>query len=295
MNVWYFHSAGRVLNIARLKRFIRSVPNRLTKGKRVKIATAAVLAFPRLQDKRCHGLPGELIISLTSYPRRFSVLGFTVRSLLDQTVRPDRVVLWIAEQDIDQVPADVKALSQYGLEIRSCEDIRSFKKIVPTLREWPHAYIVTADDDIYYESSWLESLIDSYDVNHPRILCRRAHRVVRGANGRMRPYQHWDWQIVDPRPSYCDIFPTGCDGVMYYPGALSEETTNSAVFMDLCPSADDVWLFWMGRLKGAEYQQVGGYSRPLEWPQSQVGALYSLNTSLNDRQIEAMQNYYGPV
>jgi hypothetical protein len=35
-----------------------------------------------------------------------------------------------------------------GLEIRTCRDLRSVKKLVPALEEFPRAFIATADDDL---------------------------------------------------------------------------------------------------------------------------------------------------
>ncbi len=92
---------------------------------------SAPLAAP--SRGRPHGLPGELIVSLTSYPPRFRTLDLTLRCLLTQTVRPDRVILWIAEADMAKLPPAVVALVEYGLDIRACKDTRSYKKIIPAL------------------------------------------------------------------------------------------------------------------------------------------------------------------
>ena len=45
-----------------------------------------------------------------------------------------------------------------GLEIRECDNLRSFKKLVPALQTFPNAFIVTADDDLYFAPNWLETL-----------------------------------------------------------------------------------------------------------------------------------------
>ena len=86
-------------------------------------------------SQRPHNLLGELIVSLTSYPRRFPILKFTIRSLLNQTVRPDRVILWLAEDDVTYLPSAVRRLA--GLEVRTCPDLRSFKKLIPALEQFP--------------------------------------------------------------------------------------------------------------------------------------------------------------
>ena len=64
---------------------------------------------------RKHSLPGELIVSLTSYPARFGTLHLTLGCLLDQSIKADRTILWIAHDDLDQLPAAVRELEQHGL------------------------------------------------------------------------------------------------------------------------------------------------------------------------------------
>ena len=46
-----------------------------------------------------HSLDKELVVSLTSYPSRFNILPITIQSLLNQTVKPDRIILWLYEKD----------------------------------------------------------------------------------------------------------------------------------------------------------------------------------------------------
>jgi hypothetical protein len=127
---------------------------RWKQARRIRAAEAEILA----RDIRpCpHGLPGPLIISLTSYPARFSSLHLVLRALLSQSVAADRVILWLDPGDEDLLP---RAARLPGLEIRTCPNWRSYKKIVPTLLEAPEAYIVTADDDIYYRPDWLAGLV----------------------------------------------------------------------------------------------------------------------------------------
>ena len=60
--------------------------------------------FPQHAGAPRHRLPSELIVSLTSYPPRFKTLHLTIKSLLDQTVRPDRIILWIGRGAMDLIP-----------------------------------------------------------------------------------------------------------------------------------------------------------------------------------------------
>ena len=83
-------------------------------------------------------------MSLTSYPPRYRALANTLRSLIDHTVRADRLVLWIAHDDLVALPPEVRALAAHKLEVRGCDDLGPFKKLVPSLLAFPDATIVTA-------------------------------------------------------------------------------------------------------------------------------------------------------
>jgi hypothetical protein len=138
-----------------------------------------------------HGLPAALVVSLTSYPPRFGTLSLTLRSLLLQTVKADRTILWIAHADIQLLPKNVTDLQAAGLEIRATEDMKSYKKIIPALEAFPDAFICTADDDVYYWPTWLEELVAVARMTERVVVCHRAHEITLDAQGHFYPYDKW--------------------------------------------------------------------------------------------------------
>ena len=260
--------------------------------RRIAKAKADLSARP-LGQGRDHGLPAPLVVSLTSYAARFDTLALTLRGLLGQSVRPDRVILWLDKEDQFQVPADVQALTEQGLQISVCPNWRSYKKIVPTLLTHPDSYIVTADDDVYYPADWLAGLVSAAQSG-ARIACHRAHRVTLGADGNPRSYSDWDHNIAEPARSPL-VFLTGVSGVIYAPGSLHPDVTDADLFTQLAPRSDDVWLYWMHRLNGIDAQKIGGRARILEWDGSQTQSLRSenLHGTGNDQAIAALMGHYG--
>lgn len=246
---------------------------------------------------RPHGLSTPLVVSLTSYPPRFGTLAPTLRGILAQSVRPDATILWLADGDADRLPPEVLDLRAKGLEVRETRDLRSYKKIVPALLAFPEATIVTADDDLHYEGGWLAALVEAAQTappgGPPDVICRRAHRMIL-RDGQPLPYREWEWSLRRPERNPL-VFPTGVTGVLYPPGSLHEEVTCEDLFRDLCPTADDVWLWWMHRLAGATASKIGGRPRLLEWPGSQEVNLRQANLREpgNDRAIAAMMRRYG--
>jgi hypothetical protein len=243
-----------------------------------------------------HGLGGELIVSLTSYPARYDTLHLTLGCLLDQSIEADRTILWIAHQDVGQLPAAVRELERRGLEIRSCDDLRSFKKLVPALEAFPSAFIATADDDIHYPRDWLETLVAGSEAGV--ITCHRAHRMKRAPDGRLLPYLDWSFDIQDAgsgSPS-ADILPTGVGGVLYPPDCLDPRATDREMFERLCPHGDDLWFYWCARTAGTLYRKVGGKFRAMPWPGTQDSSLWTSNEAGgNDRMIRALEAEFGPL
>ncbi len=239
-----------------------------------------------------HPLPSPLIVTLTSYPPRYPTLHLTLKSLLAQSMRPDRFYLWIAEADLASLPADVRSLERDGLEILTCEDIRSYKKIIPSLQANPQSYFVTADDDRYYPKDWLRELVDAHPIGEKQVTCGRAHRIVVDVEGVPLPYLEWKIDVSDNGPDKL-VFPTGLGGVLYEPGIFHTDVTRSDIFLDLCPTADDIWLYWMASLNGARFRKVGPKRRQITWAESQRVALYAQNRTANDEQLTKMIDRYG--
>ena len=290
----------------KVQKFLRKTFNKLTfknrrYDRRNRLACERALAelakFPKNPGAPRHGLPGELIISLTSYPGRFATLHLTLQSILDQSVRPDRILLWIAEDDLGQLPDAVTALTGESLEVRTCEDLRNFKKILPTRTAHPGAFILICDDDSYYPSDWLERIVGHYDAARPAIVCTRAHQVKLDTDGLPMPYRTWPRNVAREWTSGArrDLLPTGNGGVLYPPGSLPDLTLDRALIKQLSATSDDVWLFFMGRQAGFPVSRVPGPKfNYLEWPNSQASALWAFHrTGTKDEHLQDMARHFG--
>ena len=47
-----------------------------------------------------HQLKKRLIVSLTSYPKRFRTLPLVLNSIMSQSILPDKIILWIENKTI---------------------------------------------------------------------------------------------------------------------------------------------------------------------------------------------------
>jgi hypothetical protein len=231
----------------------------------------------------------DVVVTLTSYGGRFRTLHWTLKCLLTQSVAPRAVVLWVGHDDRNKIPPAVEALRIEGLEIRATADIGSYTKIIPSLLAFPQAAIVTADDDIFYPRDWLKSLLAAWQGDRGVVVVHRAHEMRLLADGSLAPYNSWRPDVAAARREAL-LFPTGVAGILYPPGVLHALTVSADLFLSLCPSADDVWLYWMGRINGARVRLSGFRFRLVNWPGSQGRALADANIgrSQNDAQIKTM-------
>lgn len=243
-----------------------------------------------LKDVTEYGITTEkrnpkLIVSLTTFPARINTVYKTISTLLQQTVKPDEVVLWLADSQFPehQLPVELTRLQDYGLTIKWCEDIMSFKKLVPSLREYPDDIIVTADDDIFYPTDFLESLYGEY-LKYPEFIhANRAFLIKKFRNKfsiNARSYVYDD----SYRAGFHNEFMTGY-GTLFPPKSLHSKVLDSETFMKIMPTNDDVW-FWSMAVKNGTKIKVNpkGYSLKLLFDRTvQDCALWKLN--MNNTQV----------
>lgn len=239
----------------------------------------------------------RVIVSLTSYPKRMYDIHYCIYSILNQDFKPDKLILWLAVEQFPNreadIPEDVLKLQAQGLEIKWTKDIRSYKKLLPALAEFPEDIIVTADDDIYYPNDWLGSMYDEYTRNPKNVVAQRVQKM-KISGGTPKEYWYWPYCITSTSGSHL-LFPTGCGGVLYPPGAFTPEIFNIDKAMECAPIGDDIWFWGMRVLAGTGLSIVrdNPYMRMIHInPEREVGlnsrdgTLYAVNgLGENDNQL----------
>lgn len=188
----------------------------------------------------------RLIISVTSFPQRMYDIHFALYSLLNQTLKPDEIILWLGEKEFPNKEKNLSqsllSLKNNGLKIKWCRDVGPHTKLIPALKEYPADIIVTADDDIYYPRNMLQILYDAYLKQPGLIHCHRAHGMTLDNKNNIRKYTQWTQTVSNVRPSFRNL-QTGVGGVLYPPKALHEDVADENLFIKLSSTADDLW-FW---------------------------------------------------
>ena len=189
-----------------------------------------------------------IIVSLTTYGKRLQWVYLTIESLLHQTIKPNKIVLCIAEDNKDNLPELLVKQQKRGLEILFCNDIRSYTKLIPSLKKYPDAAIITVDDDILYPCDFIEYLVKAFRSDSSKIHFYYGHTMGLDNHGIPTSYNEW----VKTAAKGCSLYnlPTGVNGILYPPKSLHEEVFNEDVFLKICPTADDLWFRAMSLMKG---------------------------------------------
>lgn len=265
---------------------IESLSNQLLSSEKLTLSKPSNLA--------CQTRP--ITVSLTSYSERVVNVHHTIISLLNQSVRSDRLILWLAEHEYsrESLPSALLQLEQYGLEIRFCADIKSYKKLLPALEQFPEDLLVTFDDDVIYPSNQIERLLEAHQQYPTSIICHRAHKILKNKQGNPLPYNQWQLDAEQTEPSD-DLMAVGIGGILYPPHCLDSEVFNQQAFMTLCPTTDDLWFKAMSLKAGTQVKVVDNplpYEQYLQLPHAFQNSLWQQNMLNNDKQLKALLNAY---
>jgi hypothetical protein len=190
---------------------------------------------------------------MTSWPPAIEFVPAAVRSILEGSVLPHKVVLYLAEPQFPgrALPDEIEALKARSplFEVRWTQrDIRSYKKLVPALADFPDDIIVTVDDDILFPEDTLEKLLLRHREYPDMIIAHNVRRMATNRRGILKGYFHWPryrpakYRRHPPLPGYNNLLFGGV-GVLYPPRSLDAAMLDPELFMAMAPTVDDVW-FW---------------------------------------------------
>lgn len=240
----------------------------------------------------------NVIISLTTFPARINSVWLIIETLLRQTYRPQKIILWLAKSQFDskeKLPKKLLKQEKRGLEIRFCEDdLRSHKKYYYTMKNYPDYFIITVDDDTFYPENLVENLFAAHNRNPGSICCNLGHSIV-VKDGKIAPYKEWKLRAEGcDEPSHF-LVPIGCEGVLYPPNSLNNNIFDKKQITELCFLADDLWLKAMATLNNVK--AVKCQSNTITYVNlltSEISSLNKINVgqNMNDKQMENLLNQY---
>ena len=123
----------------------------------------------------------RVVVSLTTTPDRIKKIKPVLKSLLDQTIKVDRIILNIPNScngSKYDVPEDYKDICN----VYNCgRDYGPGTKFIPTiLRETSaNTIIIMLDDDYIYSKDFLETILNKYKKNPDCSICTKEAMLIK--------------------------------------------------------------------------------------------------------------------
>lgn len=210
----------------------------------------------------------QVIVSLTSFPAAIPYAAKAIQSILQGNILPDKVILYLtfAQFGEESIPQELTDMAKQNplFEIRDYpKDIRSYRKLIPAIKDFPDAIIVTIDDDVAYHKNMLRDLLLLHEQMPDAVLAHRAKLMKPGAPYRKwRKYRWYHFLTKRIHRNFKNI-QTGVGGVLYPPNSLNKEMLDIDLFTQIAPTTDDIWFWAAGVANGFPVIPVPfGYNKP---------------------------------
>lgn len=190
----------------------------------------------------------KIVCTLTSFPGRIDTVQYTIKTLFTQTYKPDRIVLWLAEEEFPdrKMPESIFKLQERGLEVRYCENLYGHKRYYKLIEEQKEdECIIMFDDDILFPPHLIER---TYKVwkKHPKcIVCDRG-QVLSFQNDKVMNPGRWSSvsKVGLKNPSFRILASPG-GGCLIPPGSFYKDVNNSELIKKYALKTGDIWLMFM--------------------------------------------------
>lgn len=120
--------------------------------------------FPPLRDVIRYE---QLIVTLTTWRARIGNIPGVLDTIFNQSIRADKVVINLAYEEV--IPPQVLSyIDSHRVVVNRVADTKVYKKLIPTLKLYPEACVVSIDDDWLYPKGMLEDFMTTHRLNPGR-------------------------------------------------------------------------------------------------------------------------------
>jgi hypothetical protein len=190
------------------------------------------------------GMSPEVVISLTTSPKRIEKIKPTLDRIMEQTVLPSAIVLNLPHvfkrtgDKFGELPDFIT--SNKLIKINNCEDIGPATKILPTrkLFDDPETIIISIDDDILYHKGMIETFLKHSKLFPEAVISSSSWFIVTG------PPENVKESDIPPN-TYFSEFLEGYSGVLYKKKFLDKIDISDDYILQLpkyCFQSDDFFL-----------------------------------------------------
>ena len=222
----------------------------------------------------------KIIISFTSYPKRFTFIPNLIKYLKDQTLSINNIKLVLSKEDKKYYNLN---LSEIDVQI-SDQDLRPHLKYFYCMKKYRDFAIITLDDDFGNAPDTIETLFDNYVENPNLVIGRRTHLMLYNDNGELKTYMSWLLEQNKIKNADFDILLTGTGSVLYPPDILNINDEFLPIIKETI-TCDDLTLKHFEIKKGIPGKLVVNNlinRMPRNFENNQGNPLFPINKSQND-------------
>jgi hypothetical protein len=238
------------------------------------------------------------IVSLTTFPARINEVWLAIETILRQTKKPSKIILWLYKGEFEgkeSLPMNLLRLEKRGLEIRFCdENLMPHKKYYYTMLEYPEANVITIDDDMFYPPDLISKIVEFHEKYPKAIICPIT-RQIKVAKNIIKPYKEWEYLKSNTTPNINNLT-MGGGGTLFPPYSLHGDYTDLNALKELSLKADDLWLKIMSLKNNIKVVSMAGeYTRffiPILRKQNIRLMDTNFNEGHNDLVFSALIEYY---
>lgn len=228
-------------------------------------------------------------ISITSISSRLDLLVRTLRILLNQTLKPSGIYVYLSkepyglDEGCSDIPKDLKLLfaTEPLLHLRWTENTGPYRKLLPFAKEFPNTPVLVLDDDTKYIPECVERAWNLWNQHKCCIAFRATVLDLSTA--------YMTWPNAAGQKAIT-LFTKGNGGVVYHTSWFQDSRIQDpSNYLSIAPLADDVW-FNAWRIQ----QNIDCYcASETSFVHSVTNrkCLFQINESKNDETIRATWAY----
>lgn len=211
-----------------------------------------------------------IIVSMTTWPPRSGAAVKAMQSIVNQEhFMPVHFVLVLSKDEwennyqlavlvSEMMDMDVEIIWDYG-------NIKSHKKLIPTLQRYPDNAILVVDDDMTQQNGWMEQFIQDHQQHPNDIIYGHAGSRVIIRNGRIEEELAQRGIYTYPgRVTFNEKPANGSAGTLYPAGTFTDHRFfDRETFMRLTPTSDETWQWAWAVMTDCTFRCLSSHNCPI--------------------------------
>ncbi len=132
------------------------------------------------------------------------------------------------------------------------ERIKSYAKLIPTLKDYPNDIIITADDDWEYYPDFVGDLLKKHEQFPNCIISNVASPLI---DDYSRNTNFKGKEFPKNKPVRSGLI-YGCFGILYPPHCFNDKIFDQDLFMKEFPTTDDIWFSFCAVINNTKIVRV---------------------------------------